>query len=122
MGLITSARASTWTSLATSTPPIRALTSGLTLRRSRWHSHGLSGMLRGTSPICVLRITGTWDLSIQKYFPVRESVRFQFRLDMFNAFNHVNFYKPNTFMGGGFGTINAAWGPRLMQAALKLYW
>jgi hypothetical protein len=62
------------------------------------------------------------DLSIQKYFPVHESVRFQFRLDMFNAFNHVNFYKPNTFMGGGFGTINAAWGPRLMQAALKLYW
>jgi hypothetical protein len=63
-----------------------------------------------------------WDISIQKYFPVRESVRFQFRLDMFNAFNHVNFFKPNTFMGGGFGTINGAWGPRLMQAALKLYW
>jgi hypothetical protein len=63
-----------------------------------------------------------WDMSIQKYFPIRESVRFQFRLDMFNAFNHVNFYKPNTFMGPGFGTINAAWGPRQMQAALKLYW
>ena len=63
-----------------------------------------------------------WDISIQKYFPVRESVRVQFRLDMFNALNHTNFYSPNTFMGGGFGTINQAWTPRQMQAALKLYW
>jgi hypothetical protein len=69
------------------------------------------------------------DMSIQKYFPVRESVRFQFRLDMFNAFNHTNFYKPNTFLPplgatdpGAFGTITGAWGPRTMQAALKLYW
>jgi hypothetical protein len=62
------------------------------------------------------------DISIQKYFPVRESVRLQFRLDMFNAFNHTNFYKPNTFMGAGFGTITDAWNPRQMQAALKLYW
>ena len=62
------------------------------------------------------------DLSIQKYFPVHENVRFQFRLDMFNAFNHVNFYVPNTTLGSTAGQINAAWGPRLMQAALKLYW
>jgi Carboxypeptidase regulatory-like domain/TonB dependent receptor-like, beta-barrel len=64
-----------------------------------------------------------WDMSIQKYFPIRESVRLQFRLDMFNTFNHVNFYKPDTGLGSGtFGQLNAAWGPRLMQAALKLYW
>jgi hypothetical protein len=63
-----------------------------------------------------------WDMSIQKYFPIRESVRAQFRLDMFNTFNHTNFYKPDTFMGPGFGTITEAWGPRLMQAALKVYW
>jgi hypothetical protein len=42
---------------------------------------------------------------------------------MFNTFNHVNFYKPDTTLGSGtFGQLNAAWGPRLMQAALKLYW
>ena len=63
-----------------------------------------------------------FDISIQKYFPIKESVRLQFRLDMFNAFNHTNFYSPNTTMGPGFGTINQAWTPRLMQAALKLYW
>ena len=63
-----------------------------------------------------------WDISVQKYFPIQERVRLQFRLDMFNAFNHPQFYAPNTTIGGGFGTINATWSPRLMQAALKLYW
>ena len=71
-----------------------------------------------------------WDISIQKYFPVHESIRFQFRLDMFNAFNHTNFYAPNTFLGktpfdtppGTFGAITQSWAPRQMQAALKLYW
>jgi hypothetical protein len=63
-----------------------------------------------------------WDISIQKYFPIEERFRFQFRLDMFNAFNHTNFYSPNTAMGPGFGTISSAWTPRQMQAALKFYW
>ena len=63
-----------------------------------------------------------WDISIQKYFPIEERFRFQFRLDMFNTLNHTNYYSPNTFMGGGFGTITQAWTPRQMQAALKFYW
>jgi hypothetical protein len=63
-----------------------------------------------------------WDVSIQKYFPIQERYRFQFRLDMFNALNHTNYYSPNTFIGGGFGTINQAWTARQMQAALKFYW
>jgi hypothetical protein len=63
-----------------------------------------------------------FDISIQKYFPIQERFRFQFRLDMFNAFNHTNYYSPNTSMGPGFGTITSAWTPRQMQAALKFYW
>jgi len=68
-----------------------------------------------------------FDISIQKYFPIQERFRFQFRLDMFNAFNHTNYYSPNTFFGdpppkGSFGTISSAWTPRQMQAALKFYW
>jgi hypothetical protein len=63
-----------------------------------------------------------WDMSIQKNFPIQERYRFQFRLDMFNTFNHTNLYSPNTFIGGGFGTINQAWTPRQMQAALRFYW
>lgn len=63
-----------------------------------------------------------WDLGIQKFFPIEERYRLQFRLDMFNAFNHTNYYSPNTFIGPGFGTINETWTPRLMQAALRFYW
>ncbi len=71
-----------------------------------------------------------WDISIQKYFPIEERFRFQFRLDMFNALNHANFYSPNTFVGptprgnppGTYGAITQAWTPRQMQAALKFYW
>ena len=63
-----------------------------------------------------------WDMSIQKYFPIEERFRFQFRLDMFNTLNHTNYYSPNTFMGAGFGTITSAWTPRQIQAALKFYW
>lgn len=70
-----------------------------------------------------------WDIGIQKNFPIRESARVEFRLDMFNAFNHANFYAPNTSLPplgatspGPFGTISETWTPRLLQAALRLYW
>jgi hypothetical protein len=61
-----------------------------------------------------------WDMSIQKYFLIQERLRLQFRLDMFNTFNHTNYYMPNTTYGGGLGTINEAFPPRLMQLGLKL--
>lgn len=68
-----------------------------------------------------------WDIGIQKNFQIVERSRLEFRMDMFNAFNHANFYSPNTALGpapplGNFGTINATWAPRIMQAALRLYW
>jgi hypothetical protein len=34
------------------------------------------------------------DISVQKNFPVKERVTLQFRMDAFNAFNHVNFGNP----------------------------
>ena len=62
-------------------------------------------MPRDISPICAHPGYNNLDLSIQKYFPVKESVRLQFRLDMFNAFNHTNFYSPDTNLSSGaFGT------------------
>ncbi len=64
-----------------------------------------------------------WDIGIQKNFPIVESTRLEFRVDMFNAFNHANFYAPNTSYGAtSFGTITETWTPRIMQAALRLYW
>lgn len=70
-----------------------------------------------------------WDVGIQKNFPIKDTTRLEFRLDMFNALNHTNFYSPNTSLPpsgatspGSFGTISESWTPRLMQAALRLYW
>jgi hypothetical protein len=64
-----------------------------------------------------------WDLSIQKYIPIwKEYVRAQFRVDMYNALNHTNYYSPNTTIGAGFGTIGAAWTPRQMQGVFKVIW
>ncbi len=39
-----------------------------------------------------------FDMSVQKEFAVKERVRFQFRVDAFNVFNHANFYNTATPM------------------------
>ncbi len=72
--------------------------------------------------------TENWDLSFFKNFPIKEPMKLQFRLEMYNAFNHTQF--------GGFDTtarfdatgnqVNANLGqftssrtPRQMQLALR---
>ena len=60
------------------------------------------------------------DLSLQKNIPVTEAMKFQFRADFFNLFNHVNFNAPSTFIPGG-GLINSSQDARQMQFALKFY-
>ena len=63
------------------------------------------------------------DLSISKWFDMTDTVRAQFRVEMFNALNHANFAPPNTTFGAaGFGTITDASGARNIQLALKIYW
>jgi len=63
-----------------------------------------------------------------KSVPVREDMRFEFRAEAFNVFNHVNFSNPNLFFApfthgpGGFGAISSTIGdPRELQLALKSY-
>jgi hypothetical protein len=64
-----------------------------------------------------------WDLGIQKWWNWQERLRIQFRAEMFNAFNHANFYAPNTTFGiAGFGQITSAFPGRDIQFALKVYW
>ncbi len=41
------------------------------------------------------------DLSVQKNFPIRESVALQLRADAFNAFNHINYGNPNSNIDQG---------------------
>ena len=60
------------------------------------------------------------DFSVLKDFAVHESVRVQFRAEMFNSLNQVNFSNPNvTASSGSFGRITGAASGRVIQLALK---
>jgi hypothetical protein len=66
-----------------------------------------------------------FDATLQKQFPIRESMNLQFRLDIFDFFNHPNLNAP---VGAGrllstsssFGAITSAQDPRDMQFSLRL--
>lgn len=62
------------------------------------------------------------DITIAKWWNFGERWRLQFRSAFFNAFNHANFYAPNTTFGDpAFGTITQTLPPRQIQLAMKLY-
>ena len=68
------------------------------------------------------------DFSVVKHFMLHESVRLDFRTEIFNLFNHPQFGAPGgngvgtDFNSPTFGVINyTAVGPRQCQLALKLY-
>lgn len=70
------------------------------------------------------------DFSVAKNWKLRERVGLQFRAEMFNVFNTVNFRGhnlsvagggiENNFNNGGFGRANSTRGPREIQFGLKL--
>jgi hypothetical protein len=86
-----------------------------------------------------------WDFGVHRDFPIHESLKLQFRAEMFNVLNHPNFGPPSGTLGvGGFGvstqmlgqSLSAGFGgnlgggafnplyqlggPRSIQLALKL--
>jgi hypothetical protein len=73
------------------------------------------------------------DVSLQKNFPISESMRFQFRADFLNVFNHPNFNAPGTSCGStatdnscaatpyAMGVLNTTQAAREMEFALKFY-
>jgi hypothetical protein len=61
-----------------------------------------------------------WDFSAIKTIPIRETMNLQFRGELFNIFNNVNFELPNNDINSpGFGQIVAAQPGRIVQLALK---
>jgi hypothetical protein len=75
------------------------------------------------------------DISVARSFrmPGREGMRIQFRGELFNAFNQVNFSVPlsatvnttavsTSASAANFGRITTAADPRIGQVALKLLW
>ena len=83
-----------------------------------------------------------WDFAVHRDFPIHESVKLQFRAEMFNVLNHPNFGQPDSNLsdssfgqstqilaqylsggqlgGGGFSALYQLGGPRSIQFALKL--
>ncbi len=83
-----------------------------------------------------------WDFAVHRDFPIRETLKLQFRAEMFNVLNHPNFGQPVPNLnnpkfgqstqnlaqvlsggivgGGGFNPLYQIGGPRSMQFALKL--
>ncbi|MBS1842280.1 MAG: TonB-dependent receptor [Acidobacteria bacterium] len=62
------------------------------------------------------------DISLFKAFPIRETMKLEFRTEFFNAFNHANFSNPGSFFPFGFGIISSTVGdPREIQFGLKFY-
>jgi Carboxypeptidase regulatory-like domain/TonB dependent receptor len=84
-----------------------------------------------------------WDFAVHREFPVHESVKLEFRAEMFNVLNHPNFAPPISDLtnpsqfglstqtlaqylggnpgGGGFTSLYQLGGPRSIQLALKLF-
>jgi hypothetical protein len=60
------------------------------------------------------------DVSLSRWFTVRESQKLQLRFEFFNATNHVNFANPSSGLNTStFGTIFSAGNPRILQFAAK---
>jgi Carboxypeptidase regulatory-like domain/TonB dependent receptor len=118
------------------TPPPTDPTTGLPLRQGDLGRNVLRGF--GASQ---------WDFAVHRDFPIRESLRLQFRAEMFNLLNHPNFAPPQGDLqspqsinplfglstetlgqylgglnvgGGGFNGLYQVGGPRSIQLALKL--
>jgi Carboxypeptidase regulatory-like domain len=62
------------------------------------------------------------DFSVIKHFPIRESIRLDFRAEFFNLWNHAQFGLPAPdIQSPTFGVVNSTVNnPRVMQFALKL--
>jgi len=115
------------------TPPPVDPSTGLPLRQGNLGRNALRGF--GATQ---------WDCAFHRDFPVRESLRLQFRVEMFNVLNHPNFAQPisdifnpqfglstqmlgqslgngNVSGGGGLSPLYQIGGPRSIQLALKLF-
>ncbi len=79
----------------------------------------------GTAPrtICCGPGISETDFSAIKNIPVNERTHFEFRAEIFNVFNHTQFYNPdgNSTDGSQFGRVTEVKDPRLAQFALKFY-
>ncbi|MBI2686203.1 MAG: hypothetical protein HYX27_07795 [Acidobacteria bacterium] len=61
------------------------------------------------------------DSSVFKIIPIHETIKLQFRAEMFNTLNHANFSNPVANISSAtVGQILSATAPRIMQFGLRL--
>lgn len=67
---------------------------------------------QGNVPRNFLRGFGAtqWDFAVHRDFPLRESVKLQFRAEMFNVLNHPNFGQPSGGFAPSFGLAGSGFG------------
>lgn len=98
--------------------------SGSTLASSASQRRFTFGNASRTMPN--LRTDGvrSWDSPVFKAFPIHESIRLEFRAEMFNFTNTPNFAVPGQSFGTAtFGVVSSqANSPRQVQLGLKLYY
>jgi Carboxypeptidase regulatory-like domain len=79
----------------------------------------------GNAPrtVCCGPGINNWEFGFMKSTPIAEKYKVEFRGELFNAFNHAQFFQPdgNTTNGTDFGRVKRARDPRLVQFALKFY-
>lgn len=79
----------------------------------------------GNAPrtVCCNSPINNWDMGIFKDTPIGEKMRLEFRAEIFNVFNHAQFYSIDGNSGNAgttFGQPQKVHDPRLLQFALKL--
>jgi len=78
----------------------------------------------GNAPrtVCCGPGINNWELGFLKSTPISERLRLEFRGQIFNVFNHSQFFQPdgNITNGSDFGRIKRARDPRLIQFAIKI--
>jgi hypothetical protein len=78
----------------------------------------------GNAGVGIMRGPGyaNFDFTLAKDFRVSDRRRFQFRTEIFNAFNRANFGPPSIQReSSGFGQILSAGNARIVQFGLKFY-
>ena len=78
----------------------------------------------GSAGVGIMRGPGfvNFDFTFSKNFHLSERRYFQFRTEVFNTFNHANFFPPNIAReSSGFGQILQAGPARIIQFGLKFY-
>jgi len=78
----------------------------------------------GNAPrtVCCGPGINNWEIAFLKVTPLNERFKLEFRGELFNAFNHAQFFQPdgNITDGSDFGRVKRARDPRLVQFALRL--